>query len=76
MQGAVPVVVDLPESTWPITTTLMCTFSLLWEETCLASSLDTSCDRGGENVEKEEAEEKEDEEEKSNLPHYGGGNLL
>ena len=24
-----PVVVDLPESTWPITTTLMCIFSLL-----------------------------------------------
>ena len=24
-----PVVVDLPESTWPITTTLMCDFSLL-----------------------------------------------
>lgn len=28
-----PVVVDLPESTWPITTTLMCIFSLL-NETC------------------------------------------
>jgi hypothetical protein len=27
--GALPVVVDLPESTWPITTTLMCIFSLL-----------------------------------------------
>lgn len=25
-----PVVVDLPESTWPITTTLMCAFSLLF----------------------------------------------
>ena len=27
--GLRPVVVDLPESTWPITTTLMCIFSLL-----------------------------------------------
>lgn len=27
-----PVVVDLPESTWPITTTLMCVFSLLWRD--------------------------------------------
>lgn len=31
-----PVVVDLPESTWPITTTLMCVFSLLWKDTPLA----------------------------------------
>lgn len=28
-QICLPVVVDLPESTWPITTTLMCIFSLL-----------------------------------------------
>lgn len=29
--AVLPVVVDLPESTWPITTTLMCIFSLLQE---------------------------------------------
>ena len=28
-----PVVVDFPESTWPITTTLMCIFSLLQRRT-------------------------------------------
>jgi hypothetical protein len=32
MGYCLPVVVDLPESTWPITTTLMCIFSLLCEE--------------------------------------------
>jgi len=34
-----PVVVDLPESTWPITTTLMCIFSLLQHVEQLARSL-------------------------------------
>lgn len=31
-QVGLPVVVDFPESTWPITTTLMCIFSLLHSE--------------------------------------------
>ena len=29
-----PVVVDFPESTWPMTTTLICAFSLLWAVSC------------------------------------------
>ena len=36
--GGLPVVVDLPESTWPMTTTLMCIFSLLQHEEQLARS--------------------------------------
>jgi hypothetical protein len=39
-----PVVVDLPESTWPITTTLMCIFSLLhYDEMSVRCS--SRCDR-------------------------------
>lgn len=40
-EGLRPVVVDLPESTWPITTTLMCIFSLL--QTWLASGTRGGC---------------------------------
>lgn len=44
--AGLPVVVDLPESTWPITTTLMCVFSLLWKKT-FVNKYSTNCDRGG-----------------------------
>ena len=40
-EGLRPVVVDLPESTWPMTTTLICVFSLLWKS--LARCSDRSC---------------------------------
>ncbi len=58
-----PVVVDLPESTWPITTTLMCIFSLLDGEEELASSPSESTlpERG---VMKRRV--------RKNVPHNGG----
>ena len=38
LEEGLPVVVDLPESTWPMTTTLMCIFSLLQHKEQLARS--------------------------------------
>ncbi len=43
MGYCLPVVVDLPESTWPITTTLMCIFSLLCWRAWSAAVLCTIC---------------------------------